>query len=461
MRKRLLAIVLLIIFTISVIVGCSSKIESESTSHKTAEEKVSSSEEKVSPNEDEEKPAEENNKQKSANFTLYTYYADAGKATIDSTLVALKEIYPNVNIEVEHRTDSDGSVLKTRAAVGELPDIIECVGELADAFAESGDIVPLDDILEKNNFFDKWIDGAFDGKQHSDGHYYAIQPNDPNCFVVLYNKQVFADSGLEEPKNYDEFMNVVTTLKSNDIIPLALFAVEAWPGLQLFDLAVIAEGEPLGITGRLEDGTTKISDEAYVKAANKIYDLVKAGLIGSGAFNTNASQAYELLKTGRAGMFVNGAWAFNDIKEYGDNIGYFNYNPFADAGKEDFVRWNMSGGAPSSGGYAVSANCSDIELAKEVLLEFLIQREKIESRDLGSLCLLVEEVQPKEPRFEAYQEYAESIANFKTFTKYSWTLNAEVLTILEDSVQKLLTGTYPPETFIAETEQQISQALSN
>lgn len=60
-------------------------------------------------------------------LSLYTYYADSAVQIIDETLERLKEIYPDVTVNVEYRTDGDGQVLKTRASVGELSDIFECM----------------------------------------------------------------------------------------------------------------------------------------------------------------------------------------------------------------------------------------------------------------------------------------------------------------------------------------------
>ena len=97
---------------------------------------------------------------------------------------------------------------------------------------------------------------------------------------------------------------MVEALNADGIIPLALFAQQKWPGLQMFDMAVVAEGQPLGLTG-LEDGSTKITDPEYLEAAKKLSELTSMGLIGKGALNTNASQAFELVETGQAGMLIN------------------------------------------------------------------------------------------------------------------------------------------------------------
>nr|WP_308627453.1 extracellular solute-binding protein [uncultured Eisenbergiella sp.] len=190
-------------------------------------------------------------------LTIYTYYADSAIAQVDRALEIMKETYPDLKINIEHRTDSDGSVLKTRAAVGELPDIFECTGQLTDILIKSGDLAELDSVIEETGFFDKYLEGNFDVKKSADGHFYAISSTVPECCEVFYNKEVFERLGLSAPQNYEEFKAVVEALNADGIIPLALFAQQKWPGLQMFDMAVVGEGQSLGLTG-LEDGSTKI-----------------------------------------------------------------------------------------------------------------------------------------------------------------------------------------------------------
>lgn len=393
-------------------------------------------------------------------LTLYTYYADSAIEQVDRALEIMKETYPDLKINIEHRTDSDGSVLKTRAAVGELPDIFECTGQLTDLMVKSGDLAELDSVIEETGFFDKYLDGNFEVKRSADGHFYAISSTTPECCLMFYNKEVFARLGLSEPKNFDEFKNVVEKLSGDGMIPLALFAQQKWPGLQMFDMAVIGEGQPLGITG-LDDGTAKVTDPEYLAAAKKLSELVSMGLIGKGALNTNASQAFELLETGQAGMLVNGSWFFNDaaVGGYGDKIGYFEYNPFADAGKEEEMHWTKSGGTGAMGGYGVSAKGKYVEYSKKVLISFLEARD-IANAELGSLSVRKEPVKPLEPRAEAYQAYADSLDKIESTTKYEWALNnQELITGLEDACELLLTGLSTPEDYIADLEERISMAL--
>ena len=460
MKKKAVAVMLSMVMAVGLLAGCGGG--DDDTPKNNPVEKENTGDEKTDQPEDGggEDPAASGETKVPEEITLYTYYADASIEVIDKTLERLKEIYPDLTINIEHRTDSDGAVLKTRASVGELPDIFECTGSLTDILIESGDLAVLDDAMAAYDLQGKFIDGNFDIKKAPDGHYYAVDATVPEVCLVFYNTEVFQNLGLEEPKNYDEFKEVVKTLAENDIIPLALFAQQRWPGLQMYDMAVIGQGQPLGLTG-LEEGTTKITDPEYLEAAKKVEELVSLGLIGKGALSTNASQAFELVGNDQAGMLINGSWFFSDAVAGGwaDHIDYFEYNPFADAGKEEEVHWHMSGGSVGPGGYAVSAKGEYAEFCKQVAMDFIYYRA-IAQAELGAVSVLREVLEPEKPRATSYQDYADHVADIKSTTKYEWSIaNQEMLMALEEISELLNTGSYTAEQFIEELDARITEAL--
>ena len=185
MGKKFFAIMIVAIMLLSIFAGCSQKPDSEDKSsgeNSSAEDNSSGSESSGD--------SQQDSSQKSGEFTLYTYYAESGKVGTDYAIEELKKLYPDVTINIEHRTDSDGAVLKTRAAVGELPDIFECTGTLTDIFIESKDIVPLDDTMEKMGYFDMFVENTFSGKKSEDGHYYAVSVDVREPALFFYNKKV-------------------------------------------------------------------------------------------------------------------------------------------------------------------------------------------------------------------------------------------------------------------------------
>lgn len=350
MKKKAVALALSLMMTAGALTGCGgNSAETQEPEQEKTEQETETADGEAAAEEETEEAADDGTDMKIPDeITVYTYYADASVQVVDGTVERLNEIYPDLKINIEHRTDSDGAVLKTRAAVGELPDIFECTGQLTDILRESGDLAVLDDVIEQTG---------------------------PEGCLVFYNTEVFEQLGLEEPKNYDEFKEVVKTLADNDIIPLALFAQQKWPGLQMFDMAVVGQGQPLGLTG-LEDGTTSITDPEYLEAAKKIEELVSLGLIGKGSLNTNASQAFELVGTGQAGMLINGSWFFDDA---------------------------------IAGGYAVSAKGEYAEFCKQVVVDWVYCRSLV-SAEIGKITALKDPAESKDPRPASYQDFADHVA---------------------------------------------------
>lgn len=119
----------------------------------------------------------------------------------------------------------------------------------------------------------------------------------------------------------------------------------------------------------------------------------------------------------------------------------------------------MSGGTPSSGGVAVSAKGKNVEFAKEVLMTYLEENDRAKAL-LGSTNALKDAPDPEKPRAKSFQAYVDSIPDFKSTTKYEWSLNnQELIVTLEDSSELLLTGTYTPEKFIEDLNASIAEIV--
>lgn len=394
--------------------------------------------------------------QKEVTIRLYTYYADSNKIINDKAIEYLKEKMPHITIELDQRIDADETRLKTFAAVGNMPDIFDSWSSVIRTFQKSGDILILDDALEKYNFLDKVIDTVKPTLFDVDGHCYAVNTTPPQNALIYYNKNVFEENGVEPPKNYDEFLAVVKKFNQIGIIPLALFAQEKWPGVQFYE-TLVTRWEPKGFQG-LEKKTTEISNPAYKKAAEKLVELVQAGLISKSAFSTNASQAFELFRTGKAAMILNGTWYLADCASYGDHIDYLD-NPLAEPGQEEATRWNRCGGN-SIGDASVAAKSENVDVAAEVCLQYIIERRRAAVVELGEPNTLTEDVKPARPRAAIQEKYANELKSIKTITCFPWMLeNIEFKTALEDNVEMMFTGAYSADDFIRDMTAAIAETV--
>src|SRR5699024_4262873 len=90
---------------------------------------------------------------------------------------------------------------------------------------------------------------TFDGKQ------YCV-PLNVVYWVMYYNKQVFADNGVEVPTTWDEFQQVAQTLVDNGVVPLHQMNI-------IFEFvwfqAILAGLDPDAYNG-LSDGSVDYTD---------------------------------------------------------------------------------------------------------------------------------------------------------------------------------------------------------
>lgn len=86
-------------------------------------------------------------------LTVHIHYSgEQEKAVSDYAAEKVKEKYPNVTLEFEDFIGDGGQTLKTRAATGDLPDLIKLDGGTINALSASGNLLVLDEYYEENNY---------------------------------------------------------------------------------------------------------------------------------------------------------------------------------------------------------------------------------------------------------------------------------------------------------------------
>jgi raffinose/stachyose/melibiose transport system substrate-binding protein len=395
---------------------------------------------------------------KPVKLRIYAQYADEDtKTPYDYAVAELKKEMPNVELELDIQAQDDGQKLKTYAATGNLPDIFQAGLDIINTFKKSGNVLQLDEYVTKLGFKDKMQQSAMNTLVSDDGHTYAFPYAGNELALLYYNKDIFEKNGVKVPTTYDELLTAVKTFNSKGVTPLSLFAKEKWPCVALYDMFV-TRTEPMGIT-KLDQGKASPSDPAFKTAAEKVVELVKAGLLPKGATNLNYDQAAALFHEGKAAMFINGQWEIEEAtKLLGDKAGWM-YYPAPDAASYDKGKKAFSGsGGP--GGYAVSPNTKDKELAAKVASFLSLKYAEYKYTQRGNPIVatkVTKEIVKKYPPM--MDQLSKDIPTITSTSAFAWGLsNPKFKAALEDATQNLMTGNYTADQFVKDLSKVVEPA---
>lgn len=238
------------------------------------------------------------------------------KPEMQATLQEIVDDYNKSQSDVKVKLTSvpdPGTVLKTRIANGEAPDVINIYPQNADfkGWAADGQFV---DLTKETDILSNLNDGAAEAYA-VDGKVYNI-PLTTNVSGVYYNKDAFAKLGIEAPKSLAEFQENVKKIKDAGQTPFAEALGDSWTVNGYAQLAWIqSAGSAKGANEAL-----RFSDKGGIKV-NDVTKNVAAYLdlmAGNGQANSDGALYADTVAAfaeGKALMMPNGSWALTVIKQ--------------------------------------------------------------------------------------------------------------------------------------------------
>lgn len=212
---------------------------------------------------------------------------------------------PGINV-IEMASGSGAYIeyLKTKDAVGEFPDMLDSrdtsVWVRADKLAE----LPQSIVAITNNA------PLLDGKSY-------VAPLSVAATIggIYYNKDIFDDLGLSEPKTYGEFLNICETIKDSGVAPLVVGGKDGWhmgfTWAHYWNKNIQSKN-----LNWIEDryrGEVKFSDDDMKASLLEYADLWKKGYVEKGFLSTGDNQTASFLITGKAAMLISGTWMIQQI----------------------------------------------------------------------------------------------------------------------------------------------------
>ncbi|SEH41609.1 carbohydrate ABC transporter substrate-binding protein, CUT1 family [Halobacillus karajensis] len=387
---------------------------------------------------------------------LEFWHIDPGeKEEIYKEAVArFEEKHPDVTVKVL-RIPNDAYKQKLSVAMsgGNPPDVFNSWGGgWLKQFVDQGKVLDVTDDVDASRFNELALDNST-----FEGSVYGL-PLGLSTDVVFYNKEIFDQYGLEEPKTYEEWLDIIDTLNENEVIPIALANKTKWPGAYyLMNFASRIAGPELFDSAFHREGKG-FDDEAYVQAGEYIQEMVKKDAFNEG-FNGvpyDEGTGRQLLYSGQAAMMDITISFLNNVRseapEFEEKLDFFVFPKVEGGeGKQTHI------GAATGPVWSASQDTEHPELATELLKELTSEETAQNYTDrTGSLTALKDVVPDDEFTRDIY-DVVQQATHLQM--PYDQTLPPELAELHKDTTQAIFGLNMSPEEAAAQMEDKAQEVL--
>ena len=265
-----------------------------------------------------------NSSSSSSSVTEVEFFSQ--KPEMQATLQEIVDDYNKSQDEVKVKLTSvpdAGTVLKTRIANGEAPDVINIYPQNADfkGWAADGQFV---DLTDESDILGNLNEGAAEAYA-VDSKIYNV-PLTTNVSGIYYNKDAFDKLGIEVPKSLAEFQDIVKKIKDDGQTPFAEALGDPWTVNGFAQLAWIqsAGGAQAANDYLRFSDKGAIAEDEVTKNVAAYLDL----LAGNGQSNSDGAlyaDTVAVFAEGKALMMANGSWALTVINQQEPDfeVGFF------------------------------------------------------------------------------------------------------------------------------------------
>jgi raffinose/stachyose/melibiose transport system substrate-binding protein len=244
-------------------------------------------------------------------FTASPEYTQAFNAYI----AEYKKVKPNVTINLEIMQSDYPTVLKSRIASGNTPDVFQTTagGEIQQYADYSADLTneplaaAMTDDVKRNMSYNGKVLGL---------------PVKGNLFTMIYNKKLFADAGITEvPKTTSQLQDAIKKLEAKGITPFANGYKEWWVQKHILQHFMDADTpDAAKLAADFQQGKTTFKDHPTMMKYFDFIDLtVQHGM--PKPLERDLSAEISDFATGKAAMMTGqGAWVEESIEKINPDI---------------------------------------------------------------------------------------------------------------------------------------------
>ena len=256
-----------------------------------------------------------------------------GKAWAEAITI-FEEENPDVTVDVEKQTfEQIQKNAKIVLTGDDVPDVMEFNKGNATAgqLAAQGLLTPLTDAATERGWDEKLTGSLATTATYDEqglmgsGEWYGV-PNYGEFVGVYYNKDMFAEHGLEVPTTLEEFEDVLAAFQKEGITPLAEAGAE-YPLGQLWYELVLAYGDRALVDDyQLFANDVDFHNDAMTQATETLDEWIEKGYIASDSAALTAEDMGVSFIDGTYPLMVSGSWWFGRLAtEVEADWGQFNF----------------------------------------------------------------------------------------------------------------------------------------
>lgn len=247
-------------------------------------------------------------------------------------------------------------------------------------YIEAGQIVPLTEYMNKDNWKDHYMDAAIAQATYN-GEIWCSPTENCSIAAVFYNKAMFEKLGIAVPTTVTELEAACDTLVANGIVPFGLPNKSKYFGSMYYMYLVDRMAGPSLFESAANRTGATFQDEVFTWAGEKLQDWARKGYFGEGytSMDGETGAHREMFYNEECAMLLDGSWCvstyYADEAPILDDIGVFAF-PAVEGGKGDP---NNLVGTLGDTFYCVSSKCANPEMAFE-MCKYLIDDVAVEKR---------------------------------------------------------------------------------
>lgn len=264
---------------------------------------------------------------------------------------------------------------------------------------------------------------------------------------VFYNKEVFAELGLEIPATLAEFEAIMQALLDAGITPVSVGGRDSWPLAHVW-LQLVHTAMPIEVITGIEnnDPAYRLDTPEFLAATQKTLEWAQAGYLDPNMLSTGFVDANNLFINGDVAMNIGGTWVMNDFATLPEfEVGFF---PTPQLDPE--LPWHAGGKNPYNN-LMINSATENMDIAIEFIGYMLGEEAQTKFWDAGNLTAYrFEEMPPPSTPLLA------DVAVANSYTGFGYNIGVACSALNQATwrtLQELVGGDITPEELITTNQQ--------